>query len=46
MDEVEEQEENLKSVKSVKTEEKVWASRSWNKVIKEKVMVIIKKETK
>ena len=27
---------NLKSVKSMKTKEKAWASRMWNKVIKEK----------
>ena len=44
MDEVEEQKENLKSVKSMKTKEKALAGRRWNKAIKEKVMVIIKKE--
>ena len=44
VDEVEERKENLKSVKSVKIKEKAWASRKCNKVIKEKVMVIIKKE--
>ena len=44
--EVEDQKENLKSVTSIKTKEKAWARRRWNRVIKEKVMVIIKKEKK
>ena len=43
---MEEQKENLKSVKSIKTKEKAWARRRWNKIIKEKVMVIIKREKK
>ena len=44
VDDMEEQKENLKSLKSMKTKEKVWARRRWNKVIKEKVMVIKKKK--
>ena len=35
------QKENLKGVKSMKTKEKAWANIRWNKVIKEKVVVII-----
>ena len=44
VDDMEEQKENLKSLKSMKTKEKVWARRRWNKVIKETVMVIKKKK--
>ena len=44
--EVEEQRKNLKSVTSIKTKEKAWTKRRWNKAIKEIVMVIIKKEKK
>ena len=44
MDEVEEQKENLKSVKSMKTREKAWARRWWNEVVKEKKVVISKKQ--
>ena len=44
MDEVQEQKENLKGIKSMETIENSWPSRRWNKVIKEKGMVIIKKE--
>ena len=44
MNEVEEQKENFKSVKPMKTKEKAWARRRWNKEIKEKVMVKIKKK--
>ena len=46
MNEVEEQKENFKSVKPMKTKEKAWARRRWNKEIKEKVMVTIKKKKK
>ena len=42
MDEVEEQKEKLRRVKSMKTKEKGSVRRGWNKAIKEKVMVTIK----
>ena len=46
VDEMEKQKEKLKNVKSMKNKDNALAMRRWNKVIKEKVMVIIKKEKK
>ena len=43
VNDMEEHKENLKSVKSMKTNKKAWASRRWNKEIKEKVAVRNKK---